>query len=261
MKAALYIRVSTKRQGNEGASLENQEKRLREYAAYKNYEVVKVYQDEASGTSFKNRPGYQQMMDEIDQYDIIIANALSRFGRNAKELLIQIDDLLAKKKQLYFADFDIAIDTAIGRAILIFMSAIVEMESKQISERTISVNETLKKAGRVYCANVPFGFNKQGKEFVVNEFEKPIVKLIYDLYNDGWSMNEIARELNRLGHRPKTGKVFWLETVRRIINNDYYEQRFGYKITTGKGGSLKNRKLDIAVSNAGGHREIDKVEL
>jgi predicted site-specific integrase-resolvase len=63
-RVAIYIRVSTEEQGDEGMSLQNQERRCRAFAEAQGWEVVAVYRDEASGLDQINRPGYTRMMSE-----------------------------------------------------------------------------------------------------------------------------------------------------------------------------------------------------
>ena len=63
MKAAIYIRVSTEEQSQNGTSLTTQKKDCIEYAEKNNFEIFKVYSDEGlSGADFKNRPGLNQLL-------------------------------------------------------------------------------------------------------------------------------------------------------------------------------------------------------
>lgn len=64
-KCYIYTRVSTAAQ-IEGYSLEAQEKRLKDYADYKELEVAGEYCDAGcSGHSIKGRPEFQRMLDDI----------------------------------------------------------------------------------------------------------------------------------------------------------------------------------------------------
>ncbi len=83
-KAVVYCRVSTKKQSREGSGLESQETRCREYAAYKGYEVVKVFQDDMSG-SMLGRPGITAMLAFVRKHRrqgmVVIIDDISRLAR------------------------------------------------------------------------------------------------------------------------------------------------------------------------------------
>lgn len=87
----IYTRVSTAAQ-IEGYSLEAQTERLREYAAYRELEVAGEYCDAGkSGKNITGRPEFSQMLrdvaDDRDGVDYILVFKLSRFGRNAADVL------------------------------------------------------------------------------------------------------------------------------------------------------------------------------
>lgn len=91
--AVIYCRVSSDRQKIEGHGLESQEHRCREYAAQKNYEVEKVFQDSfTGGGDFLKRPEFSQLLKYIDE-------------RPFKKFVLIIDDIsrLARDTQAHFA--------------------------------------------------------------------------------------------------------------------------------------------------------------
>ena len=64
--AGIYIRVSTEDQAREGFSLGEQEEKLKQLCAFKEYQVYKVYQDRGiSAKDMEHRPGFQEMMDDM----------------------------------------------------------------------------------------------------------------------------------------------------------------------------------------------------
>ena len=97
-KCYIYTRVSTAAQ-TEGYSLEAQTERLRKYADYKEMEVVREYCDAGrSGMSIKGRPAFMEMMDDIscekDEISCVLVFKLSRFGRNAADILKSVQLLM-----------------------------------------------------------------------------------------------------------------------------------------------------------------------
>src|SRR6056297_3514902 len=94
-KAAAYIRVSTDRQVG-GESLSVQRKGIKQYCNANNIELVNEYSDEGiSGGNVKDRHALLQCLNDGIQgkFDTLIVWNLSRFGRNARELLNNHDEL------------------------------------------------------------------------------------------------------------------------------------------------------------------------
>ncbi len=92
----IYTRVSTAAQ-TEGYSLDAQKERLRQFAEYKDLEIVGEYCDAGkSGHSIKGRPSFMEMLDDItaekDGISFVLVYKLSRFGRNAADVLKSILD-------------------------------------------------------------------------------------------------------------------------------------------------------------------------
>ena len=88
MKALIYCRVSSQRQVNDGNGLDSQEQRCRMYAKNKNYEVVKIFPDEAVSGSLFQRPAMQALLSYIDDHPhenyVVIFDDLSRYARDVK---------------------------------------------------------------------------------------------------------------------------------------------------------------------------------
>ena len=96
-KCYIYIRVSTEMQV-EGYSLDAQKDKLIRYADYQNMEVVREYCDAGkSGKSIAGRPEFSQMLQDIadgrDEIDYILVFKLSRFGRNAADVLNSLQQI------------------------------------------------------------------------------------------------------------------------------------------------------------------------
>ena len=89
-KCVLYSRVSTEMQVD-GFSLEGQITRMKTFAEREEMDIVKRYEDAGkSGKSIAGRPAFQLMLADIQegkQIDYILVYKLSRFGRNAADIL------------------------------------------------------------------------------------------------------------------------------------------------------------------------------
>ncbi|MGO9517045.1 MAG: recombinase family protein [Candidatus Korobacteraceae bacterium] len=130
-RAAIYSRVSTYDQ-----HLETQILDLRQMAAQRNLEVVQEYGDKISGTKAK-RPGLDRMMTDArrGRLDVLLVWASDRIARSVKHFLEVLDEL--SRLNIEFVSFREQIDTAgpLGRAIVVIIGAIAELERSLIVER------------------------------------------------------------------------------------------------------------------------------
>jgi DNA invertase Pin-like site-specific DNA recombinase len=130
-KAALYRHVSTADQ-----HLETQLLNLREFARQREFQIVREYADVISGAKSK-RPGLDQLMGDArrHRFDIVIVAAFDRFARNVRHFLEMLDELNHLGTE--FSSIRENIDTSgpLGRAIVVIVGAIAELEKSLIIER------------------------------------------------------------------------------------------------------------------------------
>jgi DNA invertase Pin-like site-specific DNA recombinase len=130
-RAALYMRVSTIDQHPE-----TQIHDLRQMAAQRGYEIVSQFTDKISGTKAK-RPGLDQMMADArrGRFDVVLVWACDRIARSTRHFLEVLDDL--NRINVEFVSFREQIDTGgpLGRAIVVIIGAIAELERSLIVER------------------------------------------------------------------------------------------------------------------------------
>jgi DNA invertase Pin-like site-specific DNA recombinase len=130
-RAALYMRVSTLDQHPETQLLD-----LRQMAAQRGLDIVHEYTDRISGAKAK-RPGLDAMMSDArrGQFDIVLVWASDRIARSVKHFLDVLDEL--NRLKIEYVSFRENIDTGgpLGRAIIIIVGAVAELERNLIIER------------------------------------------------------------------------------------------------------------------------------
>ena len=130
-RAALFMRVSTLDQHPE-SQLHN----LRQMAAQRGYEIVHEYTDRISGAK-ATRPRLDQMMADArrGRFYIVLVWASDRIARSVKHFLDVLDEL--NRLGIEYVSFRENIDTAgpLGRAIVVIIGAIAELERSLIVER------------------------------------------------------------------------------------------------------------------------------
>ncbi len=143
-RAALYMRVSTLDQHPE-----TQLHDLRGLAAQRGYGIVATYEDRISGARAK-RPGLDQMMSDArsGKFDIVLVWAFDRLARSVRHFLEVLDEL--NHLNLEFVSLREQIDTGgpLGRAMVIIVGAIAELERSLIVERVRAGMRRAKLEGR-----------------------------------------------------------------------------------------------------------------
>ena len=130
-RAVLYMRVSTLDQHPE-----TQLHDLRQMASQRGYEIVEEYTDRISGTKAK-RPGLDAMMTDArrGRFDVVLVWASDRIARSVKHFLDVLDEL--SRLNIEYISFRENIDTGgpLGRAIVVIIGAVAELERNLIIER------------------------------------------------------------------------------------------------------------------------------
>ncbi len=143
-RAVLYMRVSSLDQHPESQLLD-----LRMMAAQRGYEVVREYTDKISGTRAK-RPGLDQLLYDAHrgQFDVLLVWAFDRLARSVKHFLEVLDELT--HLQIEFISFRENVDTSgpLGRAMIVIIGAIAELERNLIVERVRAGMRRAKLEGR-----------------------------------------------------------------------------------------------------------------
>lgn len=130
-RVAIYTRVST---GDK--HLETQRYDLREMAKLRGYEVVGEYADQISGAKSK-RPGLDKLLTDArrNRFDVVLVWAFDRMARSVRHFLEILDEL--NHLNIEFVSFREQIDTGgpLGRAMVVIVGAIAELEKNLIVER------------------------------------------------------------------------------------------------------------------------------
>jgi DNA invertase Pin-like site-specific DNA recombinase len=143
-RAVLYMRVSTVDQHPE-----TQLHDLRGLAAQRGFEIVNEYTDRISGAKAK-RPGLDQLLSDArrGKFDVVMVWAFDRIARSVRHFLEVLDDL--NHRGIEFVSFRENVDTGgpLGRAIIVIIGAIAELERSLIVERVRAGMRRAKLEGR-----------------------------------------------------------------------------------------------------------------
>lgn len=225
LRAAIYIRVSTSWQAEEGYSLETQEHLLRDYCRSRKIQVVEVYADEGiSAKDVKHRPEMQRLLRDVTErkFDLVIVWKLTRFTRslndlvNTCELLNRYDvDLVS-----YSESFDCS--TPSGKMVRNILGTIAQFEREVIGENVLIVMQRKAELGHRTCSGV-LGYDLNGKTSLsINEAEAEYVRFCFAEYLKRKNLSEVAAEARHRGYHGKRGKIPVAYTVQVIITRPIY---------------------------------------
>jgi site-specific DNA recombinase len=199
--AAIYCRVSTTAQSEEGTSLVSQEAACRAHAEALGYAVGPIFTDVHSGADLFGRDGMEALLQSIKQREVgvVIAHALDRLSRNQTHfgLIYSEASHAGVPIELVTEKLD---DTPVGRFVMAANSFSAEIEREKIRERSLRGKKTRIQSGKLHNhAGELYGYrrDKQAGVRIVEPSEAAIVARIFDaIAYQGASVRGIARQLN-----------------------------------------------------------------
>ena len=224
---AIYARVSTEHEAQISA-LGNQIQYYDDlFEKHPEWELYDRYIDEGiTGTSVKKRKNFMRMMQDAskNKFDLIVTREVSRFARNTVDTLQQTRILRREGVEVYFTEDNIwTMNDEDGELRLTIMATLAQNESKKTSVRVKAGQMISFKNGVLYGNGNILGYDRIGKEYVVNELQARTVRRIFDLYLDGNGVRKIQFALEKEGHLTATGLTKWQPgNISRILRNSFY---------------------------------------
>ena len=231
MKCVLYPRVSTEMQVD-GFSLDGQRSSLKRFADREEMTVVDIYEDAGkSGKSIEGRPAFKKMLSDIEnglQIDYILVYKLSRFGRNAADILNSLEFIQSYGINLICIEEGIDSSQASGKLLISVLSAVAEIERENIIEQTMNGRKEKARQGGWNGGFAPYGYYLKDKNLFIQEEEAEVIRIIYDKFaNTKMGYGGVAQYLNLQGIKKiqrQNGKLSeWSgHLVRQILDNPVY---------------------------------------
>ena len=247
LNIAAYCRISVDdEKNNENISIENQKLIIKDHIE-RNFKgaTYTFYEDrDKSGYTFEQRQGYQKMRPLLlnGTYDMLIVKDLSRFSRRNSKGLAEIEDLKEAGLRIIAIGDGVDYPTYDDWMKIQMHFFINEMPVTETSKKVKNVVKRRQQDGKWICA-VPYGYVLTDTKKMKFEIDPPaaeIVKMIFELYNDGWGYKKIAnylteqhiptpkmREIARMEaqdkeHNMKANPVWSIATIQPMIKNDFY---------------------------------------
>ena len=194
-----YVRISTELQ-TDGFSIDTQKQRIGDYCRLKNLNLVKIYEDVASGGTM-DRPGLNELKKELCMDEILIVATLNRLSRNTEETMQFRSEILCPKRcKLVVTEMDIDFQTPHGEMMLTMMLATSQYERRVIKEQVKVNMQRMSKEGKLRTV-APFGWKFVGKDKAMekDEEQQNVLAIILEWYDSGMNVCKITKTLNEKG--------------------------------------------------------------
>ena len=231
-RIGIYGRYSDSNQ-DDGFSIEYQLSECTDYMNKHGMSLHKTYIDQAvTGTKVAGRDAFHELVHDVKNglIDVIIVYKFSRIFRNAYESHKYRKLFKKHGVKLISVTQQVDDETSSGQLMIGVMANIDEYQSAVISDHVKSAMREMVSEGFFAGGTVPYGYKletvqhgkKTRKRYVPDEFEKEVVKKLYELYADNYSLKYLQDYTKSIGAAARSGKPFSIQTIARILRNDFY---------------------------------------
>ena len=220
-RAVAYLRVSTDKQADRGASLDAQRAKVRAYAELYDLELVAVIEDAGASAASLDRPGLTRALGMLRrrEADALLVVKLDRLTRSVKHLGELVERHFAPgRAALLSVGEQIDTRSAGGRLVLNVLASVSQWEREAIGERTAAAMQHKRSVGEFTGGAAPYGFDRgdDGRLIPLDD-EQAVASRARELRSGGLSLREVASELALEGFASRTGRAFHATQVRRML--------------------------------------------
>ncbi|SDW61371.1 site-specific DNA recombinase [Alicyclobacillus hesperidum] len=216
-RLALYVRVSTEEQAQEGNSVFEQEEQLVQFARGNGYSEFSVYRDEGYSAKNLERPAMKRLRSDIRAGKIVgvVTTRIDRLTRRVADFAKLIEEMNEHGVFYRSTRQNFEIGTAMGRLVAQILSVIAEFEREMIAERVYENLLSMARRGTL-AQKPPYGYDLVAGRLTPNPQEAPWVREAARLLLSGQGARQVAKYLNDRGVPSKTGRL-WSETAIRTL--------------------------------------------
>ena len=234
-RVALYARFSSDNQRSE--SIDAQVRAMTAYCKQHNFTIVETYIDEAKSATTDRRPAFQQMITDSSAhtFNILLVHKLDRFARNRYDSAVYKRELKKNGVTVYSV-----LENLDDSPESIMMEAVLEGMAEYYSQNL--ARETMKglRENALQCKHTggiaPLGYDidPDTRKLVINEDEARAVRIIFEMYGNGYGYSAIIDRLYELNLKTKMGKDFGKNSLYSILSNPKYKGMYVYNRCSAK---------------------------
>ena len=265
MKVAIYARLSREdedklHETDESESIQNQKSMLIYYAMEQGWDIYHIYCDEDYSGADSERPEFNKLLEDAKnrKFDIVLCKTQSRFTRDMEMVEKYLHNKFIEWNIRFISIVD-HVDTneAYNKKSRQINGLMNEWYLEDLSTNIRQTFDSKRKQGLHIGSFVCYGYkrNEENKnKLVIDEEAAEVVKMIFNLYEQGNGVQKIAQILNEKGiltptkYKQSKGENFynqgknidyWCEsTINKILKNEMYignmvqkyNKKFSYKI-------------------------------
>ena len=234
-KVALYARFSSDNQRSE--SIDDQIRAMTAYCKQHNFEIVDTYIDEAKSATTDRRPAFQKMISDSSNhnFDILLVHKLDRFARNRYDSAVYKRELKKNGVLVYsvLENLDDSPESIMMEAVLEGMS---EYYSQNLAREVMKGMRETALQTKHTGGKTPLGYDVDinTKQLVINPIEADTVRIIFEMYAEGYGYSPILERLHDENRLTKNGKEFQKNSLYSILSNPKYTGMYVFNRSSSK---------------------------
>ena len=221
--AAIYLRLSRNEEQLDIEEILTNHRNALIKLAKQHTLTFDIYQEISSGVNTQ-RPQLNLLLSRLDEYDYLLVMDIDRISRdNAYAEQIK-SVLIAHDIKIITPQGAIDLNQESNEMLYSFQAMMANFEYKQIKKRLGRGRLAAAEQGRWTMSNkVPLGYEKdKNQRLVIVEDEAKIIRYIFQKTIERVSVNEIAKQLDMLGWRSRSGKVLTTSHISSARRNVVY---------------------------------------
>ena len=251
-------------------SIDAQIRAIEEYADKNNIKIVNKFIDRAKSATSDKRPAFQEMIKYCEEdktgVSMVIVHKLDRFSRDKydsvkykQRLKMKGISVISVTEKLDNSPESVILESVIEGMAQYYSANLAREVAKGQRENAL---KALHNGG-----DAPLGYDVAfDKTYLVNEEEAQAVKIIFDMYVNGYSYSNIIDKLNELGYKTKRGNKFGKNSLHGILSNEKYTGVYVFnkaqrKGVNGKRNGHKQKSEDEIIKVEGGMPQIIDKEV
>ena len=249
-------------------SIDAQIRAIEEYADKNNIKIVNKFIDRAKSATSDKRPAFQEMIKYCEEdktgVSMVIVHKLDRFSRDKydsvkykQRLKMKGISVISVTEKLDNSPESVILESVIEGMAQYYSANLAREVAKGQRENALRAMHN--------GGDAPLGYDVAfDKTYLVNEEEAQAVKIIFDMYVNGYSYGNIIDKLNNLGYKTKRGNKFGKNSLHGILNNEKYTGVYVFNKTQRKGvngkrnGHKQKSEEEIIKVEGGMPKIIDK---
>lgn len=224
MQVAIYTRVSTKKQVEEGFSLEAQKDRLTKLCEINGDIVYKIYSDEGKSGKDTNRPELQKLLVDAKKraFNKVLVMKLDRISRSISDLEKIVTIL--KENDIEFESASEKLDTSssMGMMFIRLLGVFAQFERERIQERINDTFTDMIDKGRSITGSPPYGYLVgEDKKLIIDKEKQPIIEDFYNTFEINNSIRKTAIIMNK-----KYNISRYIKEWKKLLKNEWYYGKY-----------------------------------